>query len=337
MSMVQAATKTVGDASSSSALSPSVSIVIPVRNEEARIGHCLAAITKLDFTGRALDVVIVDNGSTDQTVAIAQGFADRLNLSILERPGVRISALRNAGVAASKGELVAFLDADCIPASAWLSSAIDLMLRRGKVVIGSDYLIPPNSSWVARAWYGSEPLPELAPVSFVPSGDLLVSRAVFNEIGGFNESIQTNEDCEFCLRARMAGFPVYAASSVAVVHLGTPQTLLQFFQKNVWHGTHVFRVFRKNAATMQNAKPLAFAAYTLLASLGILSGAGLAIATRKFAVLAVSAVALICGPVLLATHKAVQQKRVANILPLTALFLLYGFARAISLLKPANW
>ncbi len=174
-------------------------------------------------------------------------------------------------------------------------------------------------------------------VSYVPSGDLLVSRAVFNEIGGFNESIQTNEDCEFCLRARMAGFPVYACAALAVVHLGTPQTVARFFRKQRWHGTHVFHVFRQNVRALQNAKPIAFAVYTLLALAGLVYGSLVAFTRDDLAPLAISAGTLVVLPLLLASTKGISRRKPSQILPLCFLFLLYGIARAVSLMNPRNW
>ncbi len=320
-----------------SARTVSVSVIIPVRNEERMIGRCLQALADIDFPHERLQVVVVDNGSTDRTAAIVQTFADRLDLEILQRPGVRISALRNVGARASRGDILAFLDADCLVSRDWLSVAAGLIAEHGDAVLGSDYAIPPNSTWVARAWY-AQPLPAFAPVNFVPSGDLLVARAAFDRIGGFNESIQTNEDCEFCLRARLKAIPVYASAALAVTHLGTPQTASSFFAKQRWHGTHVFRVFRRNVSTLQNAKPLAFAAAVLVGGTGIVAGVAWAAFTRNIVPLLTFATVLIALVLGLAMQKAlVQQKRAANIIPLFALFFLYGTARAVSLLNPRNW
>src|ERR1700704_3926569 len=95
----------------------SITIIIPAFNEEKMIGFCLDSLTRLNFARERFEVVVVDNGSRDKTLAIAKSFQDRLNLKVLQQAGVRISALRNLGAHAALGDIVAFLDADCLPAS----------------------------------------------------------------------------------------------------------------------------------------------------------------------------------------------------------------------------
>ena len=92
----------------------SISIIIPALNEEKMIGRCLESLTQLAFAHDRFEVLIVDNGSRDRTLAIAESFKDRLNLKILQQAGVRISALRNLGARAASGNTLAFLDADCL-------------------------------------------------------------------------------------------------------------------------------------------------------------------------------------------------------------------------------
>src|ERR1041385_3066715 len=92
----------------------SISIIIPALNEEKMIGRCLDSLTRLAFAHDRFEVLVVDNGSRDKTLMIAYSFKDRLNLKVLQQAGVRISALRNLGARSASGEIVAFLDADCL-------------------------------------------------------------------------------------------------------------------------------------------------------------------------------------------------------------------------------
>jgi glycosyltransferase involved in cell wall biosynthesis len=332
---------TTSESTNTEAVNPpsgvSVSVVIPAKNEEAYIGKCLEALAALDFPSTRMEVVVVDNDSTDATLRVARSFTDRLQLTILSRPGGTISALRNVGARAARGRVLAFLDADCFPNADWLSSAVGLMQKNEDMVVGADLLIPADSTWVARTWYESKPIREFERVPWVPSGDMLMSRAVFDAVGGFNESIETNEDCELCLRVRMAGFSVYAASSIAVVHARTPQTITELFHKEVWHGTHVFRVFRQNVGKLQNIKLVAFAAYNVLAMAGVLVGTALAIARQNFDVLTISVLTLLLAPLVISLRRAISRKKPASAVQLFLLVLVYGFARAFSLLNPKNW
>src|SRR5438270_12097072 len=92
----------------------SISIIIPALNEEKMIGRCLESLTRLAFARDRFEVLVVDYGSRDNTLAIVESFTDRLNLKVLQQAGVRISALRNLGARSAAGDFLAFLDAACL-------------------------------------------------------------------------------------------------------------------------------------------------------------------------------------------------------------------------------
>src|SRR3989449_8941112 len=105
------------------------------------------------------------------------------------------------------------------------TSSSDLLLaQEGLGVVGAHYRIPDESGWVARVWYGEQESEKQGNISYVPAGDLLVTRATFERVGGFDESIQTNEDCGFFRRVRAVGLPGLGDFAIAGVHFGTPQS-----------------------------------------------------------------------------------------------------------------
>jgi glycosyltransferase involved in cell wall biosynthesis len=310
-----------------------ISVVVPALNEEKVIGACLKSLAQQNFPHGAFEVIVVDNGSTDRTVEIAKSFEESLNLRVLTAAGVRISALRNLGASAASGEFVAFLDSDCIAPPAWLAQAVEFLKADASAVIGAHYAIPRNSSWVAEAWYGEQNSLKEGAVSYLPGGDLLLSRSLFLKSGGFDESIDTNEDAEFCSRISSLGTPVMAVPSLGVIHLGTPQTLFVFYRKHRWHGNDVHRVFLRDIAHSRNRKAILFAFYILACELGLLSGLALGIGFGNYSLLAASVFLLIFGPLILAARTAAKRKRWQLLAPLTLLFLVYGMARAVSLLS----
>src|SRR3954465_8369924 len=173
-----------------------ISVIIPAKNEERRIGLCLEALAAQSYARESFDVFVVDNGLEDRTVAISQGFNEKLRLLILSSQHGTISALRNAGVNLSSGELLAFLDADCIPYPDWLQNAASIMFSDSAGIIGAHYSIPDDSTWVGKTWNTYQEACKVGDVSHVPAGDLFIPRSVFHSIGGFDETIQTNEDAE---------------------------------------------------------------------------------------------------------------------------------------------
>ncbi|HET9837525.1 MAG TPA: glycosyltransferase [Candidatus Angelobacter sp.] len=311
-----------------------VSIVIPALNEEKMIGRCLEALAKMDFAKERFEVILVDNGSTDRTREIAESFRDRLNLRILEKRGVRISALRNFGAQEARGGIVAFLDADCLAPKDWLERMIALVPAQGAGIVGAHYLLPENSTWVGRTWHRYQEAEKRGEVSHVPAGDLIMRREDFLRIGGFDESIQTNEDYELCERARANGLTVRAVPEIGVVHLGTAQSLRAFFRKQAWHGTHVVKVFLRNISGSDNWKAVAFAGWILFGSLAAIAGSVWAVFDRGMWWAPVAAIgAMLLPPVALATKQVIGSRESGDFFPLMALYLTYGVARAKALLR----
>jgi hypothetical protein len=259
-----------------------------------------------------------------------------LNLTVLSRPGVRISALRNFGVSRARGEILAFLDADCVVPPGWLKTASSLLARDGVGAAGAHYKIPDDSSWIGRAWFGGAELEKQGRVDWIPAGDLFVARRTFERLGGFDESLSTNEDCELCERVRAAGLSVVGDASVAVEHLGTPQTLGHFYRKTRWHATDGLRVFLRALPKLTNPRPLLLAAYTLTCAAGVAAGAAEALASGRLGVLAFFAAALPLPALALSLRVVAAKNRWRDFGALTVLYFVYGLARAHALLKAAG-
>jgi glycosyltransferase involved in cell wall biosynthesis len=316
----------------------SISIIIPALNEEKMIGRCLESLARLAFARERFEVLVVDNGSRDNTLAIAESFKDRLNLGILQKTGVRISALRNLGAGAALGDILAFLDADCVPAGDWLDRILELASSDGAGVLGAHYLLPEDSSWVGRTWHRYQEAPKSGEVSHVPAGDLIMRREDFLGLGGFDETIQTNEDCELCERARKAGMQVRAFPQIGVVHLGMAQSLRVFFRKQAWHGTHVIKVFLRDVLKSHNREAVFFAASTFLCLVAVMAGTAWSLAWHgSWLVPAVGVSALCLPPIALAAQQVFTSRSWSDFLPLFALYLTYGIARAKALLSVKNF
>jgi len=100
---------------------PRVTVVVPAYNAASVLPLCLQALTSQNYPRFAYEIVVVDDGSTDGTAVIAQRLgADK----ILTRPHRGPAKARNTGVENASGEIVLFTDADCEPASDWLSCMV---------------------------------------------------------------------------------------------------------------------------------------------------------------------------------------------------------------------
>jgi glycosyltransferase involved in cell wall biosynthesis len=313
-----------------------ISVIIPALNEAEMIGQCLESLAESNYPCEKYEVIVADNGSADATVEIAQSYASRLPLTILQHPRVTVTRLRNLGAASARGEILAFLDADCLVPSKWLSNAEQHLSGDDSGVIGGSIAIPRDSRWVARAWYGFGYAPRDGDVSYVPAGNLLLRRSRFMELGGFGEELRTAEDFDLCARARNAGLPVRGVAEMAVLHLRTPQTLRQFYFRERWHGAHVVKTLWRNMGNWSDFRACAFALYMLVCTVGILSGFCATWLTGKWTVLLLAVTATLAGGVagtLFKLRTAGQKNR--NWLAFSQLIVLhvvFGMARARALI-----
>ena len=210
---------------------PFVSIIIPALNSEKTLDACLNAIWSMDYPKDRLEVILVDNGSTDGTVKIAK----KHNIRIFIKPKVNISVLRNFGAKMARGEIYAFVDSDCLVQRDWLKSAIQILNNSSVGATGCGYEIPPNASWIEKSWFVLREASRKK-VNFIPAGNLIIRRKVFEQVGGFNENLVTGEDYNLCDKIKRAGYLVISDNSICAVHLGNPKTLRIFFKKEIWYG-----------------------------------------------------------------------------------------------------
>jgi len=210
---------------------PLVSFIIPTFNSGATITRCLRSIHQLDYPPEKIEVIVVDNGSTDTTIRLAE----QHGAQVLIRPNVFVSELRNIGAEEAKGEVLAFVDSDCLVSPLWLKNALQHLQRPSVAAAGCGYALPSPPSWIEQYWFYLHISPPNR-VSYVPAGNMLIRKALFKDASGFNSQLETGEDSEFCLRLRNMGFVIISDPAIKNVHLGNPKTLGQFFRKELWHG-----------------------------------------------------------------------------------------------------
>jgi cellulose synthase/poly-beta-1,6-N-acetylglucosamine synthase-like glycosyltransferase len=312
-------------------------VIIPALNEEKVIGKCLEALDGMNFSRESMEVILVDNGSVDRTISIARGFEQKLNLRVLEKKSVHISAMRNAGAAEARGEILAFLDADCIVRPDWLANATQLLTDPKAGVGGAHYEIPADATWVGRTWYQDRMAEKVGNVRYIPAGDMFLRKESFLAVGGFDETIQTNEDFELCQRVFAYGLPVRSYPELRVVHLGTPRTLASFYRKQRWHGIHVLTVFLREISKGRNLLPVLFAVFTLVCLSGIVVAVIAAILGATWKIMGLFLTALFLPILAIALRRCGKKGQWRDVLPVAFLYLTFGVARAICLLDLKAW
>jgi len=185
----------------------SVSIVIPAYNAEKILGKCLRAVCGQDVPQRDVEVIVVDDGSTDATPEVAESFGVR----VLRRPNGGAGAARNAGWRAAKGEWVAFTDSDCMPARSWLRALVNAAETKATTAVGAAGKTVGFESRTAAARFcdisGSlDAERHLAhpKFPFAPSANLMYRRTALEEVNGFDERYVTYEACDLHWRIMRA-------------------------------------------------------------------------------------------------------------------------------------
>jgi len=181
------------------------SIIIPTYNYGRFVAEAIESA--LRQTLPPLEVIVVDDGSTDDTWNVVLSFGDRVRYIRQDNAGV--CAARNRGVAESKGELIAFLDADDI----WEPEALERQVARfaedpeiGLVHCGIRKFDTRTGETLTmhvdglEGWVATELLLWERPVIVGPGGGIVVRREAFDDVGGFDPLLKVGEDWDFCYR-----------------------------------------------------------------------------------------------------------------------------------------
>lgn len=198
-----------------------LSVIIPCLNGADTIASQLEALALQQWSG-AWEVIVSDNGSTDNSLAIAEQYKECLpNLKVVDAAAKRgASYARNAGIAAASSDTFLFCDADDEVAVGWLASLAE-SLDKYDFVTGSLEFKKLNEPW--RVQKHQDKQQELPGTSqeppFFPWGNganFGCTRLVIDTIGGFDESVLFTEDVEFSWRAQQAGFALYFTPNATV-------------------------------------------------------------------------------------------------------------------------
>jgi len=308
-----------------------VSIVIPVFNADKCIERCLSALQNLDYPKDKYEIIIVDNGSTDKTVELVKKYPVRLFVL----PQVTISHLRNFGASKSKGNVLAFIDADCIAPSLWLKRSTELLNNENIGAVGCWYQLPQETTFLERVWnaHMSSRRLKTGDIDWVPSGNLIISKAAYNKIGGFNEALATSEDVDICQRIHLSGLSVVTHPDLAVIHLGESKDLLHFLLKEKWRGEGVLQNVIREFPNVRCNKAIAFTVVTFLALAGIL----LSFLRQNYMMMDLSLFFLFLIPVYLTTKACLSSKQWQYFMPLAFLFVVYAIARILSIFNLKVW
>lgn len=195
-----------------------VSIIVPVRNAERTIGDCISSLLRLRYPDAHREIIVVDNGSSDASAEVIRGFPVRL----VSEPRRGPSWARNAGIERSAGDIIAFIDADCIAATHWLRFLVAAFTDPTVSAVAGEILAYPPHSWAEyymarrKSHWQKEALAAERP--YIVSANFAVRRAVLDRIGLFDPRFLIGQDQDFSWRLFAARLRVEYAPEAIVFH-----------------------------------------------------------------------------------------------------------------------
>ena len=229
---------------------PRVSVIVCSYNGGKTLPDCLAALDRVDYPD--FEIVFVDDGSTDDsqaTVAAWEKAREERRTQGAKLPGFQnirqinmgLSYARNAGAAASTGEIIAYTDSDCMADPDWLYYLVGTLLSGDYAGVGGPNVSPPAQDWiqacVAAAPGGpSHVLLTDVVAEHIPGCNMAFRRWAFDSVGGFDpEYRKAGDDVDFCWRLQQSG-GVIAFSPAAIVWHYRRFTLRAFRKQQEGYG-----------------------------------------------------------------------------------------------------
>lgn len=298
-----------------------LTVVIPCKNEQRYIAKTIQALHREQQSfGLIEEIIVVDNGSTDDSVSIAES----MGVKVIQSEGT-ISAVRNIGAREAKAPYLAFIDADVEVKPGWSLHVKEVLSVLGEhalnSLIGYPCNIPDDPTWIEAVWFKS--LVGRKTINYIGAANLTVSKQLFDELGGFDESLITGEDVELCARAKRRGKRVVLDPVLDVIHHGYPKNISSFYARERWHGI----ASQKRGGGVLGSK----AGWLALLAIIYLLGFVVAVAIG-FVVVALCVTAGLFATALLLCAKRLNDFSSAQPLQLSVLFTVYTVARSHSLL-----
>ena|ERR1035438_3441033 len=210
----------------------SVSIIIPTFNGASRIGHCLDALLK-QTAGRDVEILVVNDGSTDNTVDVATLYS---GIRLISQANAGPAAARNRGASEARGAIILFTDDDCVPMPDWLDAMIEPF--EDPEVVGAKGVYRTHQKRLIARFVQIEYedryrlMAGLDSIDFIDTYSAAFRRDRFLEMTGYDTSfpVACAEDAELSYRMSARGWKMKFAPAAIVYHTH-PETLSRYLKR----------------------------------------------------------------------------------------------------------
>lgn len=238
---------------------PLVSVIIPTYNRASLIGQSLKSA--LNQTYRNCEIIVVDDGSTDNTRQVVESFGSVIRYIYKDNSGPSVS--RNVGIREAKGEYVAFLDSDDLWEPTKVAKQVDVFLKNPKAALVScNYRFIDQINKVVKdpgSAFGYQPddffVKDILQIRF-PFGAttaFMIKRSVFDEVGFFNENLRISEDLDLLVRIGLKFTMAYVDEVLISVRLHDNHLMRETPRYQVWLDS--IRVFESHADAIKERIP----------------------------------------------------------------------------------
>lgn len=208
-----------------------VSVIVPLYDDSQRAARLLTSLEKQTYPRDSFEIIVVDNGSHQDTGQLAS----RFNIRLAHETGIRSSyAARNKGIQMARGEILCFTDSDCTAAENWISEGVKTLREQGADLVGGNVVFTFSTKKRASEFYDAITNMQIETIvrerGVAITANLFVRKHVIDTIGLFPHHLKSGGDIYFTAKAVQNKFHLVYSQDAYVCHPARP--FLRLLQKS---------------------------------------------------------------------------------------------------------
>jgi len=259
---------------------PFVSVVVPVYNGESTISECLESTLALDYPGENLEIITVDDGSTDETLSKMKNYPVKL----VQKDHGGYPSSMNAGIKESKGEVILVVDSDTYVEQDYLVKILEELEDNEAGIVSGYVATKPNAKFWARiiGFESEDRYDQMNSkyVDFITSTCTAYRKEVFNQVGLFDEGLKRGSDEDLAQRASKAGWKIVLRKDAVCYHEWV-SSVRRYFKKQTANGIYEINNFLRHPELLRGREqhppslyvPMLLTSVIFLTPLWVLLGA----------------------------------------------------------------